>query len=280
MDVVFQLVGPTQIHNAMRPRSLIFCSGLVALPLHAQLLAGEVPDGGTALDLDIHIELPTPFTADSSALEIDCDDFFDMTVTLIHGQPAVDAPNVALLRMVDDDLELCADGVPNQSRPRYYTFGQTIDCNGGFDWQPDDITTLGDIGSFTAFGPMAIDSQYVAFKRGEQLGWILLSFDLTGQTPWLRIHRALSICAGPTHVPSTTDAPMLVLYPNPCDGRTVRVEGSGPWQRLELLDATGRQVMRSGAATRTIPVPEVPGTYLVRATDADGRSAMSRLVRY
>lgn len=268
------------IQHAMRTPSLILCTGLATLPLRAQLLAGEVPTGSTALDLDIHIELPAPFTADSAALEIDCDDFFDIMVSLIHGQPAVDAPNVALLRMIDADLELCADGVSGQSRPQYYAFGQPIDCIGGFDWQPDDITTLGDIGSFTAIGPMSIDSQYVAFRRGTQLGWILLSFDLSGQTPWLRVHRALSICAGPTSVPTTTAAPMLVLYPNPCDERAVRVEASEPWRSLELLDATGRSLALYGAATRTIPSPEIAGTYLLRAVDAEGRCAVSRLVRY
>ncbi|MBP7513208.1 MAG: hypothetical protein KA791_01595 [Flavobacteriales bacterium] len=264
----------------MRSPSLILCTGLIALPAQAQLLAGEVPDGATALDLDIHIELSTPFTADSVALEIDCDDFFDIMVTLIHGQPAIDAPNVALFRMIDDDLDLCADGVPDQSRPQYYDFGQPMDCSGGFDWQADDITTLGDIGSFTAIGPMSIDSQYVAFRRGEELGWILLSFDLTGQAPWLEVHRALSICGGSTPVPTTASGPTLALHPNPCDEQLIRVDGPEPWRQLELLDATGRPLAHFGAATRVIPAPEIAGTYFVRATDADGRCAMTRLVRY
>lgn len=212
--------------------------------------------------------------------EIDRDDFFDIMVTLIHGQPPVDAPNVARLRLIDDDLELCADGVPFQSRPRYYEDGRPLDCSGGFDWQADGITTLGDFGSFTAIGPMIIDSQYVAFRRGEQTGWILLSFDLTGQAPWLEVHRALSICGGPTHVLSPASGPTLALHPDPSDGQPIRVECSLAVVRVELLDATGRPLAQFGAATRTIPAPEKAGTYFVRVTDAEGRSALARMVRY
>ena len=81
----------------------------LSAPASAQLHAGEVPGGSSALDVGIDIALNTSFTEDSAGVEVDCDDQPDITVVLMHGAPPVDAPNIAPLRMVDDDLEFCAD---------------------------------------------------------------------------------------------------------------------------------------------------------------------------
>ena len=244
----------------------------------AQLLAGEVPSGATALDLNIDIELSTAFTIDSAGLEIDCDDFPDIMAVLVRGMPEVDAPNVAMLRMIDDDLEICADGVPNYSRPQYHAYGQPMDCAGTFNWQGDEYTTLGDFGSFTAIGPTSIDSLYIAVRRGAQAGWILLSFELTGSAPHLRIHQALSLCyvtALNTHEASLD----WRIVPTLTHGEPLRVEGTADMQRLEVLDATGRIVAAYGGNVRTINAPDAMGSYLLQAVDTKGRRSVQRFVR-
>src|SRR4030095_10485535 len=107
----------------------------------------------------------------------------EIAVTLIRGEPMIDAPNIARLDILVPDVELCMDlaPLPYQRRAQYYAFGQALDCTGAFNWQSDSANVLGDVGTFTAIGPIVIDSMYVAFRLGgTQVGWILLSFDLNG----------------------------------------------------------------------------------------------------
>jgi len=266
----------------MRTRALpIAVLLLISAPASAQLHAGEVPNGSSAYDVGIDIVLSTSFTMDSAAFEVDCDDQPDIWAVLIHGAPFIDAPNVAMLHMVDDDLEFCADLAPSfQQRPQYYAFDQPLDCTGDFDWQGGNEIVLGDFGSFTAIGPTTIDSMYVAYRRGTQVGWILLSFELAdGLTVRLQVHRVLPICPITTSVIERL-AQTVALFPNPSDGQSIRVESSAALRSIEVLDPAGRLVARHDGKVRTIPAPEVAGTYLVRATHADGRRSITRLVRH
>ena len=248
------------------------------VPVHAQLFAGEVPPGLTSYDPGIDIMLGTPFTADSASIEMDCDDFHDMQVFLVRGEPAIDAPNVASIRMIDDDLEVCAEGINYFDRPQYYDFGQPLNCTGGFDWQLDDEVMLGDFGGLVAMGPASIDDQYIAFRRGAQLGWMRLSFQLNGLgNVHLQVHEVLVLC-GSTSVDDAA-LPTPVLHPNPTNGEAVRIEGIEGVQRIEVLDAAGRTVARHGTGVRTIAAPQDPGTYFVRMERAGGGWSVVKLVR-
>ena len=254
----------------------------LSVPASAQLHAGEVPSGSNALDLNIDIVLNMSFTVDSASLELDCDDFMDAWAVLVHGAPPVDAPNVAMLRFVDDDLEVCMEFAPNpfQQRPKYYAFDQLLDCAGDFDWQSTDQLVLGDFGGFTAIGPITIDSLYIAYRRGAQVGWMLLSFDVLGNLPVrLQVHQVLPICPGAMSVIERA-APSVALFPNPSNGQPVRLEIADALRSIELLDAAGRILASYNGTVRTIAAPDGAGTYLVRATHADGRRSTTRLVRY
>jgi hypothetical protein len=255
---------------------------LASVPARAQLLAGEVPDGGNAIELDATITLTQAFTADSIALEFDCDDFQDAWAVLYRGAPEVDGPNSALIRFLDDDVEVCTSlSPPSERRPKYHAFGEALDCAGDFDWQISNELVLGDFGGFFATGPVSIDSLYVGFRRDEQTGWMLLSFDLQGgPAVSLTTHRLLPICPGPTSVDEATTTSGITLYPNPGNGEHIRVETAVVLRSLEVLDATGRMMALYDGTLRTIPSPSDPGTYLVHATQGDGQRSTKRWVRY
>lgn len=266
------------MRTSLLPFAVLFC---LSAPARAQLHAGEVPDGSNALVLDISIALPNSFSTDSAGLEVDRDDQPDIYTVLVHGAPQIDAPNMALLRMVDNDIEFCLDMAPPfQQRPKYYAFDQLLDCSGDFDWQGGDQIVLGDFGGFTAIGPTTIDSMYIAYRRGAQLGWILLSFQLMGSPgPSLRIHQVLPICPGAMSIPSNEPSAMR-LFPNPTHGEAVRVESTDAIRSIEVLDATGRIVSSFGGTVRTIPPPEVAGIYFVRVSNGAGHRSTTRLIRH
>ena len=254
---------------------------LLTATVNAQFHAGEIPSGMSAVDVNINIVLPTPNTTNSATFEVDCDDQPDVSVTLVHGQPAVDAPNIAILQMLDDDLELCKDLAPYYRRPQYYAFGQELYCTDNFDWQSDSVNVLGDFGSWTAIGPTDIDSMYVAYRRGEQIGWILLSFDVNdGLSVSLRIHQVLPVCPASTSIEQHGPSSAVILFPNPCSGGPIRVESPDALRGIELLDPLGRPIARYGGRVRTIASPEVAGTFLVSVIHADGRRSITRLIRY
>lgn len=250
-------------------------------PLHAQLLAGEVPDGMSAMEVDQTITLTEALTTDSIALEFDCDDFQDAWAVLHRGAPEADGPNSASIRFLDDDVEVCMSvDPPSEQRPKYHSFGEPLNCAGDFDWQLGDELVLGDFGGFFATGPISIDSMYVGFRRDGVSGWMLLSFDLQGTTGVsLTIHRALAICPGPLTVEGMTTGPGITLHPNPGSGDPIRLESNKAIQSVEVFDATGRIVAVHEGITRTIPSPDGAGTYLVRATFADGQRSIQRWVR-
>lgn len=265
------------------PLSLLLVILLLAsVPAAAQLMAGEVPDGLSAIDMDLTITLTQPETSDSIALEFDCDDFQDAWVILHRGAPEVDAPNSVHLRFLDDDVEVCTSLTPpTQLRPKYHAFGEPLDCAGNFDWQINDELVLGDYGGFFTAGPITIDSPYMGYRRGTETGWILLSFDLQGiPAVSLSVHSLLSICPGPTWVDEVTSATGIMLYPNPGNGEHIRVESADVIRSIDVLDATGRVIAHYEGILPSIPAPSNAGTYLVRATYSNGQRSTQRWVRY
>src|SRR5204862_3586535 len=122
--------------------------------------------------------LNAPFTTTSASLELDCDDMPELNVVLAQGQIALDAPNVAMIQLLDPGIELCMDLAPFDNRPKYYTLGQLLDCSGDFDWQNDSINILGAYGGFGTIGPSSVSDRYVAYRLNGQVGWIRISFDL------------------------------------------------------------------------------------------------------
>lgn len=264
--------------RATLPLVLLF---LPSAPMYAQLTAGEVPAGSVAYDVGINLMVSQQFASDTADIELDCDDFRDAQAVLMRGAPEVDAPHLASLHFTDEDMEVCMDMAPSfQQRPKYHAFGEALDCSGDFDWQLTDPLVLGNFGGMLDVGPWAIDSLYIAYRRGSEMGWILLSFDLTGTDELhLQIHRILPLCQGTTAVAEQEQPTPVTLFPNPGNGGMIHVESTQGLRQLEVLDPTGRVVGRYGGSVRTFAAPEHGGSYLVRATFADGGTSVTRFVR-
>lgn len=245
----------------------------------AQLLAGEVPAGGSALDQNINLILSAPFSADSSGLEIDCDDFPDLMAILVRGEPAIDAPNVAMLRLIDTDLEILANGTTSASRPLYLDAGEPIVPAGAFDWYAAGTFTLGDFGTFTATGPVQINGLYIGVRRGGQAAWIQLSFLLNNAlSVSLQVQNALSFCGLTTGIEEHGEL-RLRLSPTVTHGEAIAVGANERWQAIDVFDATGQHVARHIGGGSSIPAPEIPGTYLVRAWPSSGPPVAARITR-
>lgn len=256
--------------------ALLFCS-----QTNAQITAGEVPPGQSTYNTPVDLGLSTIFTADSGSLELDCDDALDGWARLVRGYPAVDAPNSAELDFYVNDIEVCLDMASgSQQRPRYYAFGEPMECTGEHAWQDGDRVFLGDVGGFTAIGPVTLDSLYIAYRQDGIPGWLLLSFDLTEDDEIdLQVHSVLTVCGGSTSIPQL-EAPMAVtLFPNPSDGGMVNVQYAGDLRSIAVLDATGRTIAQYPGAVRMIAPPEVEGVYLACFLHSDGRRSYTRMVR-
>lgn len=263
-------------------RSLLLPLALVVLckPLAAQLTAGGVPPGGTVLQTNINLALSVPNTTDSASLELDCDDFLDAWAVLHRDMPEVDGTNWAALHFVDDDIEVCVDLLSGFSqRPKYHLFGEPLDCGANFSWQPVGQLYLGDYGGFVMTGPFAIDNQYIAYRRNGQVGWIKLSFELDQSTIALHVPELLPLCPITVGIDEQPGAGGFTLFPNPGNGREIHVMAETPLEQIEVFDATGRTLARYAGTARTIPAPVSPGTYLVRATQADGQRSTLRWVQ-
>ena len=262
-------------------KTLFFFTFLAPAILHAQLTAGEVPPGAISYSPGIELSIITPFTQDSAEIELDCDDSFDLRVWLDRGAPEIDAPNVAALHFIDNDIEVCMDLQTGfAQRPKYHAFGEALDCSGNYSWQITDLITLGDFGGFLATGPMTIDSLYIAIRRGTETGWIQLSFDVTGNPDvGLQVHELLPFCQIPTSI-DAIEQQGFMIHPNPTNGGPVTVQGHTSIRSIQVLDATGKILSEHTGTTGTIDAPARPGIYFARVIGFDGSVAVSRFVRY
>jgi hypothetical protein len=261
--------------------TLLFLITLIPAISHAQLTAGEVPPGATTYDPGIDLSIAAPFTEDSADIELDCDDFADLRAWLHRGAPEIDAPHIAALHFIDNDIEVCMDLQTGfGQRPKYHAFGEALDCSGNYSWQLVDPIILGDLGGFLGTGPEMIDSMYIAFRRGAEIGWMLLSFDLN-QDPDLdlEIHELLPLCQIPTSM-DERGAKLVVIHPNPSNGGPIQLRVADPIRTIEVIDATGKIIAEYPDGTRSVDAPDVPGVYFARIIDDDGHISVSRFIRY
>ncbi len=262
-------------------KTLFFFTLLTPVILHAQLTAGGVPPGATTYDPGIELSLAAPFTEDSADIELDCDDFADVRTWLHRGAPEIDAPHIAALHFIDSDIEVCMDLQTGfGQRPKYHAFGESLDCSGNYSWQLVDPVILGDLGGFLGTGPEIIDSMYITFRRGAEIGWMLLSFDLNSDPDLdLQIHELLPLCQIPTSI-DESEAGLGMIHPNPSIGGPIHFNYGVPIRHMDVVDATGKVIAEYPGGTRSIDAPDVPGVYFARITDRVGRVSVSRFIRY
>ena len=260
-------------------KALFFFTLLAPAILNAQLTAGEVPPGAITYSPGIDLSIGTPFTQDSAEIELDCDDFFDLRAWLDRGAPEIDAPNVAALHFIDNDIEVCMEIQTGfAQRPKYHSFGEALDCSGDYSWQITDPITLGDFGGFIASGPQTIDSLYIAIRRDTEIGWLHLSFNVSGDPAVsLQIHELLPFCQNPTSI-DDIEQRGFIIHPNPTNGTPICIQGTAPIRSIHVLDATGKILSEHTGTTPTIDAPAVPGIYFARVIGFDGSVAVSRFV--
>jgi hypothetical protein len=265
----------------MRTNLLPIAALLFSTQANAQITAGEIPPGQSAYNTPVDLRLSTILSTDSGSLELDCDDAFDGWARLVRGYPAIDAPNSAELDFYVNDIEVCMDlASGSQQRPKYYAFGEPLECTGDHAWQDGDRVLLGDFGGFGAIGPVTLDSLYIAYRQDEIPGWLLLSFDLTDDDEIdLQVHSLLSVCGGSTSIPQLEASTAVTLSPNPSDGGMINVQHAGDLSSIAVLDATGRMIAQYPGAVRMIAAPEVEGAYLAYFFHSDGRRYYTRMVR-
>lgn len=266
----------------MRTSILLSAVLLSTLPAAAQLNAGDVPAGYSAWDPGIDLQLSTAFTSDSAFIDLDCDGHPEILVMLWQGEPAVDAPNLCTVQLLDTALALCADGSLFDWRPQYHAFGASLECTGNYLWRSDAITWLGSFGGFLPSEPATVDSQYMAYRHGSEIGWILLSFNMApnggmGAPISVQVHQVLRPCLAQS-VGSLSTVEPLTLFPNPSHGADIRIESTDALRSIEVLAPTGQLLARYTGNVRSIPAPEAAGIYFLRAQHNDGQWSVSRFV--
>ena len=255
---------------------------ILALPLSAQINAGEVPTGWTVLQPAINLQSNIPFNVDSASFDVDCDGINDIRAILLQGAPEVDAPNSCALQLLTSGIDLCADSATYNWRPQYYDLGQALTCTGEFDWRNDSLNFLGEFGGFFVVGPEELYDKYVAYRKGGQVGWFKLSFDVTpdiiGSPLFLQIHEVLLPCIT-NGVNEVENMETLAIYPNPTKGDEIRIDAGMDIRRIDIVDVTGKLISTQNGTIRTIAAPEINGTYFIRAYHTNGSRSMARLVR-
>lgn len=249
----------------------------------AQLVAGEIPSDRSIADLGIHLQANIAFTDTSAMIDVDCDSVPDIRAVLSQGNPFVDVPHACRLELLDHAIELCADSSVFDWRTRYYGLGEALECTGTFDWHHGDMITLGDVGGFFATGPAQVFNAYIAFRKGGTVGWILLSFDLSPQvigTPIsMQISELLLTCSTTSIASQEMDLPFSI-FPNPNHGGDIHIMDPAAVQRIEVSDLSGKLIGTYVGNIRTIPAPDVAGSYIVCGYDRDDRRHIARMVRY
>jgi hypothetical protein len=252
-----------------------------ALPFiaQAQLHAGDVPAGSTAMEMDIAMDLPADHSSDEATIDLDCDGLADLKIVLVHGMPEADAPNYAVLRTLDTDLEICRKGTGTSARPAYYLEGEELACTGNFDWRSTPTTVLGVYGTRGATGPFRADSMYIAFSNKDQVGWLELSFRLNSQVPRLRVHRVLTWCNGGAEAPLAPAGVELRVMNSVTGGEPLRIINNEEFIAYELFDLAGKLVATRQAPATELEAPADPGTYIVHGVKADGQRAVAKIIR-
>lgn len=248
----------------------------------AQLIAGEVPPGSTALELDVEISIPIFEDADSALIDLDCDEVPDILVILDPDYADLDGSEQrAMMIMLDDELEVCRTGIyTGTPRALYHSEGEALICTGpSTSWSPFEIVILGNqSGQPGPDGPSYVDSSYIAVRRGGDVIWIQVSFSLDLFSPWLTVHRALSFCGLSTGIASM-ERNTPSIQPSLTAGEPLQVTSASTVLSIEISDAAGRMVAQHGQGTWSIPAPDMPGLYTARILTADGTRSVSRFAR-
>ena len=274
------------INNIMKTIiNLILIVLFSSMSTNAQISAGDIPLGMSAINPNVNISLLNNNTEDTVSFDLDCDGINDILAKLKRGITTIDIPNNAELHIINPALQFCKDtnAISYFSRPNYYNFGMILNCDSAFNWSSDSIMILGDVGTMTSTGPFSMTDIYVAYQLGTQLGWINLSFDLFEITPTpditLDIHEVLSPCT-PSVINSNDNSIGFNVWPNPSKGGKLKIYCQEKIRSYAILDLTGKLIQADVNPLIYIQTPTVSGTYLIFIQTELGNTFRKKLIVY
>lgn len=261
---------------------------LIMLPdAKTQTLAGETLTGYEILDPAIHFTLNGCTDFDSATIDVNCDGEYDLSVTCYKGWTAFDETNYAELHILNDSIEICADTVAYV--PKHLSFfglHDTLHPSMGNSWHNESRYTIGLFG-FWAPPIWSQTNKYIAYKIGDFVGWINISFDLNDDWDcYIPIHLDVNAVLSKCTLLGEVDVKELVdinVFPNPSNGViTITSESQLQNAHLDIFDLTGKKIYEETHLFGHDFIINLKtlkhGSYLVHINDPNGLHYKSKLI--
>jgi hypothetical protein len=252
----------------------------------AQLPAGSVPSGMSAVDPNVNLSVAVVAQDTSISFDIDCDGANDMRVELYKGHVAVDGVSSAYLYLINDSFAISADTVAI-SYPSVAYFNVTDIINPFVNqWRTDNQIVLGCYGGFVCQGPASANGLYIAYRKTlsnstHQIGWIKITFNLIDQgvpnSPiTLSIPELLTFC-DPTAIDKLSQS-AYHLYPNPSIDY-IQLQGAIGVKQIQIFNLLGERVEVINGNPGVITLPLQTGIYIIRVINENGFSWEEKILR-
>lgn len=253
-----------------------------------QITAGEIGFNTTILYPEIGLANPDFNTTVSDTVDINCDGQNDLEFLLHKDQTSVDGINTFAVRVLNDNIEFCMNGTGFSGRPKFYSFGETLNCGLGFSWVNDTLLYIGSYGGFTPIPPAAIDERYLGYRfyggtDDEALGWIFFSYNLDdsgefSQTITASIEEILIQCPVQS-IDEYSETANIQIYPNPSTDNIFHINSSAKVENYILYTILGTEVEISWINSNTFSIAEDVGIYILEVQYSDGQKIRKRIVK-
>ena len=253
--------------------------------LHAQTVAGTLPAGANVQNPNLYLEVDTINATMHESLDLDCDGQPDLTFGLNYGYLALDAPCIAEVEILHDQIEICGHFPWQSNSPQatQYQVGDALSCNNGSNYWSDTIIYLGWYGGFIPQPPFSGTDSYLAFRSNGNVGWVRLSYNIdhTNDTIFLQVDEVARYCL--TNGMEDRTTANFQCYPNPFENQlTIEADDAEPITRVSLFNMMGKLVYdeQSQPLTQLNIQPKVAsGVYLLQVTTASGQTGTQRIIR-
>jgi hypothetical protein len=245
----------------------------------AQIIAGSVPPGTSIQYPNIMLSNSLLGSTVSDSFDIDCDNIKDIALDLIRANGALDFPNLIMLRILSDSVEVCKDTSSPYVVP-LYNVGDTL-CNGFYTWRADSVNRLACGGGFCWNFLYEASGKYFAYRKTatQQIGWIKISYDLAFQnTITDTVNEILVLCIGN----GTGDIGrelFVSISPNPTTDGKIKLQCKNKITQIEIRNALGQVVKVIPGSETDITLPEETGLYIIMVIDDNGNFRTEKIWR-
>lgn len=256
----------------------LFCT--CATVSFAQVIAGSVPPGTSVQNPNIMLTDSIMFTTVSDSFDVDCDNIKDIALDLRRQNTALDFPNLIMLRILSDSVEICKDTSSPYVVP-LYNAGDTL-CNGFYAWTADSVNRVACGGGFCwSLPPYEAIDKYIAYRKTstQEIGWVKLSYDLAWQnTITAFVSEILALCTS-TVTEEIASEPFFSILPNPTTNGKIKLQCKNKMTRIEIRNALGQLVKIIPESKTELTLPEETGLYIIMVTDEKGNLGAGRILR-